>query len=128
MNEATAEVFKGYRGETRYDFSLKYANEDLEQLLRHLKAVYEVLKVRPDMPCWLLERHPRAVRRAFDPYWNNSRDAYTVSNDCGSFLDIPEMKVLRLYPKSFQPMKNKHKPSWTSTNSTSCPDPFPTQK
>lgn len=101
MNEALEEVFKGYRGKTRYDFSLKYAYEDLEQLLSHLKAVHEVLKVRPDMPCWLLQRHPKAVQTAFNPYWNSSRDDYNVSNDCGSFLDQEALRVLLIVSEEF---------------------------
>lgn len=128
MNEATETVFKGYRGETRYDFSLKYAYEDLEQLLRHLKAVYEVLKTRPDMPCWLLERHPRAVRRAFDPYWNNSRDDYTVSNDCGSFLDLPEMKVLRLVSEEFAANKQQQQTLMDINRLYVMPRPIPYQE
>ncbi len=101
MNEALTEVFKGYRGKTRYDYSMRYAYEDLEQLLNHLKAVHEVLKVRPDMPCWLLQRHPKAVQTAFRPYWNNSRDDYNVSNDCGSFLDQENLQVLLLVSEEF---------------------------
>jgi hypothetical protein len=101
MNEALAEVFKGYRGETRYDYSMRYAYEDLEQLLQHLKAVHEVLKVRPDMPCWLLQRHPRAVEAAFRPHWNNSRDDYNVSNDCGSFFDQESLRVLLMVSEEF---------------------------
>ena len=128
MNEATEEVFKGYRGETRYDFSLKYAYEDLEQLLRHLKAVYEVLKVRPDMPCWLLERHPKAVRRAFDPYWNNSRDDYTVSNDCGSFLEEPTMKVLRLVSEEFATNSQQQKALMDINRLYVMPRPIPHQE
>lgn len=101
MNEALQKVFKGYRGKTRYDFSMKYAYEDLEQLLSHLKAVHEVLKMRPDMPCWLLERHPKAVQTAFYPYWNSSRDDYNISNDCGSFLDQETLRVLLSVSKEF---------------------------
>lgn len=101
MNSALEEVFKGYRGKTRYDFSMKYAYQDLEQLLNHLKAVHEVLKVRPDMPCWLLQRHPKAIQRAFSPYWNNSRDDYNVSNDCGSFLDQESLRVLLVVSEEF---------------------------
>ena len=101
MNTALQEVFKGYRGKTRYDFSMKYAYEDLEQLLSHLKAVHEVLKMRPDMPCWLLQRHPKAIQKAFRPYWNNSRDDYNVSNDCGSFLDQENLRVLLSVSEEF---------------------------
>lgn len=101
MNEALSKVFKGYRGKTRYDFSMKYSYEEVGQLIRHLKAMYEVLKERPDMPCWLFERHPKVTREAFEPYWQNSRDNYTVSSDCGSFMEMEEMRILLLVSKEF---------------------------
>lgn len=101
MNNALSQVFKGYRGKTRYDFSMKYSYEDIGQLIRHLKAMYEVLKERPDMPCWLFERHPKIAQEVFQPYWHNSRDNYTISSDCGSFMDSEEMRVLWLISKEF---------------------------
>lgn len=101
MNEALEEVFKGFRGKTRYDFSMKYAYEDLGQLLAHLKAVHEVLKVRPDIPCWLFQRHPQTAQDAFRPYWNSARDAYNVSNDCGSLLEQEALLVLLSVSEEF---------------------------
>ncbi len=101
MNTAMGQVFKNYRGKTRYDFSLKYSYEDLGQLLSHLKAMHEVVKDKPAMPCWLLERHPRATQKAFAPYWNNARDNYAISTDCGSFMDLEEMQVLFQISKDF---------------------------
>lgn len=109
-NDAMQLVFKGYRGKTRYDFSLRYSYEDLEQLLSHMKAMHEVVKARPDMPCWLFERHPVITERVFAPYWNSSRDAYTVSSDCGSFMDSEEMRMLYLISEDFaeeeEPIQN----------------------
>jgi|GEM_PF-3016799 len=101
MNDALSVIFKNYRGKTRYDFSMKYSYEEIEQLLRHMKAMYEVLKDRPDMPCWLFERHPKETKNVFQPYWNNSRDEYTVSTDCGNFLDSEEMRILLTVSKEF---------------------------
>jgi hypothetical protein len=101
MNDGMGLVFKNYRGKTRYDFSMKYSYEELEQLLSHMKAMYEVVRARPDMPCWLFERHPDITKRVFAPYWNSSRDAYTVSSDCGSFMDSEEMRMLYLISKDF---------------------------
>lgn len=110
MNDALSTIFKKYRGKTRYDFSMKYSYEEVGQLIRHLKAMYEVLKERPDVPCWLFERHPKAAKAAFEPYWNSSRDNYTVSTDCGNFMELEEMQVLLEVSKEFasdeKPIKN----------------------
>jgi hypothetical protein len=101
MNTSLEQVFKGYRGDTRYDFTMKYSYEDVGQLLQHLKAMYEVLKDRPDIPCWLFERHPKLMKKTFQPYWQNRRDDYTVSNDCGSFMDLEELRILSLVSEEF---------------------------
>ncbi|WP_264793209.1 SPOR domain-containing protein [Aureispira anguillae] len=111
MNNALSTVFKGYRGETRYDFSMKYSYEEVGQLIRHLKAMYEVLKERPDMPCWLFERHPKITQEVFVPYWQNRRDDYAVSSDCGSFMEVEEMRVLWLVSKEFADHKTTLKNS-----------------
>ena len=101
MNTSLEQVFKGYRGKTRYDFSMKYSYEDVGQLLQHLKAMYEVLKERPDIPCWMFKRHPKLMKKTFQPYWQNRRDDYTVSNDCGSFMELEELRVLSLVTEEF---------------------------
>lgn len=101
MNASLEKVFKNYRGKTRYDFSMKYSYEEIGQLLQHLKAMYEVLKERPDIPCWLFKRHPKLMKETFQPYWQNRRDDYTVSNDCGSFMDLEELRVLSLVTEEF---------------------------
>lgn len=101
MNNAMAAVFKNYRGKTRYDFSMKYSYEEMSQLLSHLKAMYEVVKDKPDMPCWLFKRHPRLTSKVFASYWDNSKDNYTVSTDCGSFMDSEEMRMLFQVSKDF---------------------------
>ena len=109
MNASLEQVFKGYRGETRYDFSMKYSYEEVGQLLQHLKAMYEVLKERPDIPCWMFERHPKAMKETFQPYWQNRRDDYTVSNDCGSFLDLEELRIVSLVSEEFAEGKTDFK-------------------
>ncbi|MCH2045062.1 MAG: SPOR domain-containing protein [Saprospiraceae bacterium] len=101
MHEAIDMVFANYRGETRYDFSMKYAYEDLDQLIKHLRAVHEAVKDEPEVPCWLFKRHPRITAIAFAPYWNNSRDNYEVSSDCGTFMNMEEMRILMTISKDF---------------------------
>lgn len=109
-NTAMQQVFRNYKGKTRYDFSLKYSYEEVEQLLEHLKAMHEVVKSRPDLPCWLFERHPNIMKKIVAPYWNNSRDNYTVSTDCGNFMESEEMRMLYLISADFaakeQPIDN----------------------
>ena len=93
MHEAIATVFSDYQGDTQYDFSMKYAYEDLDQLIKHLRAVHEAVKDEPDVPCWLFERHPHISAIAFAPYWNNNRDKYSVSFHCSPFMNMPEMRI-----------------------------------
>ena len=101
MYAATQQVFKNYRGKTRYDFSMKYHYEDLEQLLLHARSIYEVVKLRPDFPYWLFERHPETCTKVFAPYWNTTKDNYSVSLDGLSFLDIKGMRTLIAVSKDF---------------------------
>lgn len=127
MNDALTQVFKGYRGKTRYDFSLKYAYEELDQLLAHLRATYEVLKERPDIPCWLFERHPKLMRQVFEPYWYSRRDDYTVSTDCGSFMDSEEMRILWVVSKDFAEQTTDLKDLATINRYYVVPEPIPHQ-
>lgn len=108
MNEAIQMVFGNYKGETRYDFSMKYAYDDLEQLVKHLRALHEAVKDEPDFPCWLFQRHPKIIKVAFEPHWNNERDAYTISSDCGSYFSLPEMKVLMAIAQDFAATPNEY--------------------
>jgi hypothetical protein len=128
MNASLEKVFKNYRGETRYDFSMKYSYEDVGQLLQHLKAMYEVLKVRPDIPCWLFKRHPKMMKKTFQPYWDNRRDDYTVSNDCGSFMDLEELRVLSLVSEEFAEGKTTFKGIKGINHLYIAPHPIPHQE
>jgi hypothetical protein len=128
MNASLGKVFKNYRGETRYDFSMKYSYEDVGQLLQHLKAMYEVLKERPDIPCWLFSRHPKLMKKTFQPYWDNRRDNYTVSNDCGSFMDLEELRVLSLVSEEFAESKTTFKGIKGINQLYIAPHPIPHQE
>jgi len=101
MHEAIAQTFTNYTLPTQYDFSMKYAYEDLNQLIKHLRAVHEAVKDEPAVPCWLFERHPQATSEAFAPYWNSDRDAYSISSSCGSFFETNEMRVLMAIGEDF---------------------------
>lgn len=128
MNTSLEKVFKGYRGETRYDFSMKYTYEEVRQLLQHLKAMYEVLKERPDIPCWLFERHPKLMKETFQPYWQNRRDDYTVSNDCGSFMDLEELRILSLVSEEFAENETPYKAVKGINQLYIFPQPIPHQE
>lgn len=128
MNSSLERVFKGYRGETRYDFSMKYSYEEVGQLIQHLKAMYEVLKERPDIPCWMFERHPKIMKEAFQPYWQNRRDDYTVSSDCGSFMDLEELRVVALVSEEFAGNKVAEVDASTINQLYIVPEPIPHQE
>ena len=101
MHEAIEQTFSNYQLPTQYDFSMKYAYEDLDQLIKHLRAVHEAVKDEPDVPCWLFERHPTETAEAFAPYWNSDRDAYNISSSCGTFFELTEMRVLMAIAEDF---------------------------
>ncbi|WCL81227.1 SPOR domain-containing protein [Saprospira sp. CCB-QB6] len=94
MQAAIGQVFINYHQKTRYDFSQQYAYGDIRQLIQHLRAIHEAVKDEPDVPCWFFRRHPQLAAEAFAPYWNNERDEYQISSDCGSFLSMPSMQLL----------------------------------
>lgn len=128
MNNSLERVFKGYRGETRYDFSMRYSYEEIGQLIQHMKAMYEVLKERPDVPCWMFERHPKLMKEAFQPYWQNRRDDYTVSSDCGSFMDLEELRILSLVSEEFSENKGTLKELHSINQLYVLPQPIPHQE
>ena len=109
MNEAILQTFKGYRLKTRYDFSMNYAYNDIEQLIKHLREIHEAVVDEPDVPCWLFRKHPKVASTAFSPFWNNERDEFHISSDCGSFLDLPQMQQLLTIAHDMSDKKdNKH--------------------
>ncbi|MCP4442570.1 MAG: peptidoglycan-binding protein [Aureispira sp.] len=101
MHMAIDQVFKRYQGKTRFDFSMKYTYEDLDQWMLHARSILEAVKDEPAVPCWLFERHPQTAAKAFAPYWNNDRDNYIMSSDCGTFFELTEMKILMTIAKDF---------------------------
>ena len=101
MNEACQQVFTNYKLPTRSDFKMNYAYQNIAQLLRHLREVHEAVIDEPEVPCWLFKRHTDIMVDAFAPYWNNERDEYRISSDCGSFFALPEMKVLITISRDF---------------------------
>lgn len=109
MNQAIEQTFSGFRGKTRYDFDMRYAYEDVDQLIRHLRSIQSAVINPPAVPCWLFERHPEVTRDAFAPYWGTERDDYEVSSSCGSFFDIEEMRILNVVAKDFETGKGSQK-------------------
>lgn len=109
MHMASDQVFKYYKEKTRFDFSMKFSYEDLEQWMLHSRCILEAVKDEPAVPCWLFQRHPQIAAKAFAPYWNNNRDEYTMSSDCGSFFEFTEMKILMTIAKDFASDKAKGK-------------------
>lgn len=107
MNEACTQVFKHYKLPTRSDFTMAYSYNTIEQLLRHLREVHEAVIEEPQVPCWLFQRHTDIMVEAFAPYWNNDRDAYSISSDCGSFFAFPEMKILMSISSDFSDNPDK---------------------
>jgi hypothetical protein len=101
MNVAADQVFGGYQQPTRSDFKMNYAYNNIEQLIRHLREIHEAVRDEPQVPCWLFKRHPDMAAEAFAPYWNSARDNYDISSDCGSFLAMPEIRILTAISRDF---------------------------
>ncbi len=94
MREAAQQIMGNYKQKTRSDFSFAYSYREPEQLIQHLREMHEASKDEPAFPCWLFQRHPDICAKVFAPYWNNERDNYQISSDCGSFFSMPSMRIL----------------------------------
>ncbi len=107
MNEACEQVFGNYRLSTRSDFRMDYSYRTIGQLLMHLRELHEAVVDEPQVPCWLFRRHPDASAEAFAPHWGNERDEFAISTDCGSFLLLPELKLLIAVSRDFSEQPDK---------------------
>jgi hypothetical protein len=101
MNVAADQVFGAYQQPTRSDFKMNYAYNNIGQLIQHLREIHEAVRDEPQVPCWLFKRHPDAASEAFAPYWKSARDNYEISSDCGSFLSMPEIRILTAISRDF---------------------------
>lgn len=103
MHLALDQVFPFYQAPTRYDFSLRYAYEDMHQFIMHLRCLSEAVREEPLFPQWLFRRHPELCQEAFAPYWQNARDDYALASDGGSFLDFEAFPLFLTILRDFVP-------------------------
>ncbi len=92
MNEAIKEAFSGKKSAfPKFDPTVRYAYEDIDQLLTHLRYIHEVSADSPAAPCWLFRKHPGPALQAFGPQGTNSNLKLQA---CGGFWEWEEVKVL----------------------------------
>lgn len=91
MNEAIKEAFVGKKSAfPKFDPTVRYAYEDIDQMLTHLRYIHEVSADSPAAPCWLFRKHPSPALKAFGP----SEGSNLKLQACGGFWEWEEVKVL----------------------------------
>lgn len=92
MNEAIKEAFAGKKSAfPKFDPTVRYAYEDIDQLLMHLRYIHEVSADSPAAPCWLFRKHPGPALKAFGAQAEGSGLKLQA---CGGFWEWEEVKVL----------------------------------
>ncbi len=92
MNEAIKEAFAGKKSAfPKFDPTMRYAYEDIDQMLTHLRYIHEVSADSPAVPCWLFRKHPGSALKAFGPQGDGSKLKLQA---CGGFWEWEEVKVL----------------------------------
>jgi hypothetical protein len=91
MNEAIKEAFVGKKpASSKFDPTVRYAYEDIDQLLTHLRYIHEASPDGPSAPCWLFRKHPGPALKAFGP----AEGSNLKLQACGGFWEWEEVKVL----------------------------------
>ncbi len=91
MNEAIKEAFAVKKSAfPKFDPTVRYAYEDIDQLLTHLRYIHEVSADSPAAPCWLFRKHPGPALKAFGP----NEGSNLKLQACGGFWEWEEVKVL----------------------------------
>lgn len=93
MNEAIKEAFAGKKSPfPKFDPTVRYAYEDIDQLLTHLRYIHEVTANGPSAPCWLFRKHPGAALQAFGSL--GAAESNLKLQTCGGFWEWEEVKVV----------------------------------
>jgi outer membrane biosynthesis protein TonB len=91
MNEAIKEAFAGKKPiSQKFDPTVRYAYEDIDQMLMHLRYIHEASPEGPSAPCWLFRKHPSPAMKAFGP----AEGSNLKLQACGGFWEWEEVKVL----------------------------------
>jgi hypothetical protein len=91
MNEAIKEAYAGKKtASSKFDPTVRYAYEDIDQLLTHLRYIHEASPDGPSAPCWLFRKHPGPALKAFGP----AEGSNLKLQACGGFWEWEEVKVL----------------------------------
>jgi|GEM_PF-602293 len=92
MNEAIKAAFAGKKSSfPKFDPTQRYAYEDIDQLLAHLRYLHEVSSDNVAVPCWLFRKHPSAALAAFGPA---GADSKLKLQACGGFWEWEDVKVV----------------------------------
>ena len=101
MNAAISQAFKGYQGAGNLNFDPKasYTYRRLDQLLQHLQYVQIASGEKVATPCWLFKKHPKEAKTAF----SNTPEGQLRIQECDSFLEWPELSLLRTIAADLNP-------------------------
>lgn len=96
MNQGIKESFAGkkVKNQAPFDYKANYAYADLDQLILHLSYIHNANIDNPAVPCWLFQRHPNEMEKAFEPFATMSESNYQVQ-DCGGFMEWKELQLLQ---------------------------------
>ncbi len=99
MNAAIKEAFSGdkVKNQSPFNYKATYAyNNDLDQLILHLRYIQEASGNKYAVPCWLFHRHPEETKKAFEAYGNLSDDSYRIQESGSNCIgwDWEELNVL----------------------------------
>ena len=96
MNQAIQESFAGKKVENQapFDYKATYAYTNLDQLILHLSYIHKANIDNPAVPCWLFQKHPKEMAKAFEPFATMSESNYKVQ-DCGGFMEWKELQLLK---------------------------------
>lgn len=93
MNSAIQQAFRGATtSRPPFDPTATYAYNNLDQLILHLRYIQSAEDDQPAVPCWMFERHPQAVAKAFD---NTSGGQDYRVQSCVGFDDWDIIKILQ---------------------------------
>jgi len=99
MNAAVKEAFARKKPVNlpRFDYTASYSYNDLNQLLLHLRYIYEVSDEKYSVPCWLFQKHPSAALHAFGAS-SNSGNGFRLQ-DCAGFWAWEDFQILHAIAK-----------------------------
>ncbi len=99
MNAAVKEAFAAKKPVNlpQFDYTATYSYNDLNQLLLHLRYIYEISDEKFSVPCWLFQKHPASALHAFG-HSPTSGNGFRLQ-DCAGFWSWEDVQILHAIAK-----------------------------